>query len=68
MIQTIHVTESDGTIKIIVQKKSRSPHTVASAVTTSHIRARSGSRRAIGVAAGLAKRGYRPDLRAVSLL
>lgn len=33
----------------------------------STLRARSGSRRALGVAAALAKRGYRPDLRAVRL-
>lgn len=43
-----------------------SPHAVAAAATVAPIRARSSGRRALGVGASVAKRGYRPDLRAVS--
>jgi len=65
--KTIHVTESDGTIKIVTRKSKASPNAVASAYASSTVRARSGSRRALGVAAGTAKRGYRPDLRTAAL-
>jgi large subunit ribosomal protein L28e len=67
-IQTIDVSESNGVINIVTRKAKASPHALASAYATSPIRARSGGRRALGVAACLAKRGYRPDLRAVSVI
>ncbi|KAF9447547.1 ribosomal protein L28e, partial [Macrolepiota fuliginosa MF-IS2] len=65
--KTINVTESNGTIQIVTRKVKASPHAIASAHATSSIRARSGGRRSLGVAAGVAKRGYRPDLRAATL-
>ena len=49
-----------------VNKSKATPRQVSSARTTFTIRNRSGGRRALGVVAGLAKKGYRPDLRAVS--
>lgn len=62
------MSESNGTIKITTRKVKASPSAISSAYATAPIRARSGGRRALGVAAGVAKRGYRPDLRAVSSL
>ncbi|KAG6825193.1 hypothetical protein H0H93_001056, partial [Arthromyces matolae] len=44
-----------------------SPSAVRGALTTSAIRPRSGSRRSQGIVAQLAKRSYRPDLRAAAL-
>jgi hypothetical protein len=64
--QVIDVSESAGTIKISTRKTKASPHAVTPATATSTIRPRSGGRRALGIAAGPAKRGYRPDLRTVS--
>ena len=51
-----------------MNKSKATPHQVRTARTTFTIRNRSGGRRALGVVAGLAKKGYRPDLRAVSIL
>lgn len=66
ILQTIDVTDVSGRIQITTHKSKASPTAVATARSTSSIRSRSGSRRAIGIAAGTAKRGYRPDLRKVS--
>ena len=59
--------DTEKGIKLIVRKKGAAPNAVRSAYTTTSIRPRSGARRAAGVTAKLAKRGYRPDLRAVSV-
>lgn len=45
-----------------------SPHIVKGGYASSTIRNRSGGRRAAGVVAAIAKRGYRPDLRKVSVV
>ena len=66
--QVIDVSESAGAIKISTRKTKASPHAVTPATATSTIRPRSGGRRALGIAAGPAKRGYRPDLRTVSFI
>ena len=66
--QVIDVSESAGAIKISTRKTKASPYAVAPATATSTIRPRSGGRRALGIAAGPAKRGYRPDLRTVSFI
>lgn len=62
------MTESESGIQIRTRKAKASPLAVRSAYATTTIRNRSGGRRAFGVAAKLAKRGYRPDLRQVSFL
>jgi large subunit ribosomal protein L28e len=64
--QTIDIAPSPAGIQLTTRKKGASPHTVKKAYVTSTIRNRSGPRRAAGVVAKLAKRGYRPDLRSVS--
>ncbi|EKM84299.1 hypothetical protein AGABI1DRAFT_81985 [Agaricus bisporus var. burnettii JB137-S8] len=65
--KTIDVSDSNGAIRITTRKVNASPHAVAAAATVAPIRARSGGRRALGVGASVAKRGYRPDLRAAVL-
>lgn len=65
--QVIDISDSTEGVKIRTRKTKSSPHAVASATATSTIRLRSGSRRALGIASASAKRGYRPDLRSVSL-
>ena len=65
--QVIDITDSPSGVKIVTRKTKASPHAVASAHATSTIRPRSGGRRALGIASAAAKRGYRPDLRSVSL-
>ncbi|CCM02753.1 uncharacterized protein FIBRA_04861 [Fibroporia radiculosa] len=64
---TIDVRDSESGIQLITRKKGASSHAVRPGFATSTIRPRSGGRRALGVAAKLAKRGYRPDLRAATL-
>ncbi|KAK0466045.1 ribosomal L28e/Mak16 [Desarmillaria tabescens] len=54
-------------VKITTRKPKASPHAVASAKATTYIRPRSGTRRALGIAAQPAKKGYRPDLRTAAL-
>ena len=66
-LQTIAISDSGNGIQIVIRKKGASIHAVKSAYVTQTIRNRSGTRRAAGVVAQLAKRGYRPDLRAVSV-
>lgn len=65
--KVIAVEDQSGTIKIQTRKVKASPQAVAKATSSTTIRPRSGSRRAIGIAAAPAKRGYRPDLRAVGI-
>ncbi|EKM61683.1 uncharacterized protein PHACADRAFT_248441 [Phanerochaete carnosa HHB-10118-sp] len=65
--KTIAITPSAAGVQIVTRKKGASPHTVKKAYATSTIRNRSGSRRAVGVAAKLAKRGYRADLRTAAV-
>ncbi|KAJ4486383.1 ribosomal L28e/Mak16 [Lentinula aciculospora] len=65
--KTIDVSDANGKITITTRKTKASPYAVAPARSTSSIRSRSGSRRAFGIAAGTAKRGYRPDLRKAAL-
>ena len=58
--------DTEKGIKLIVRKKGAAPNAVRPAYTAVTISPRSGARRAAGVTATLAKRSYRPDLRAVS--
>ncbi|KAI4523245.1 ribosomal L28e/Mak16 [Schizophyllum commune] len=61
--KAIDVSDSPNGIKITTRKVKAAPSKVASARSTTTIRPRSGPRRALGIAASPAKRGYRPDLR-----
>ncbi|KAF8231945.1 ribosomal protein L28e, partial [Tricholoma matsutake] len=62
--KTIHVADSPAGIQISTRKPGAAPRSVKPAFATSHIRPRSGGRRALGVAAGITtKRHYRVDLR-----
>ena len=65
--QTIDVKPVANGIAITHRKKSASPHAIRSARATTIIGSRAGPRRALGIAAQPAKRGYRPDLRKVSV-
>ncbi|KZT73441.1 ribosomal protein L28e [Daedalea quercina L-15889] len=65
--KTIAVTDSESGIKITTRKAKATPNAVRPAYSTSTIRSRSGGRRALGVAAKVAKRSYRPDLRQATL-
>jgi len=65
--KTIDVSESNGSIKIRTRKTKASPSAVSSAYSSSSVRPRSGGRRALGVGAAPAKRGYRADLRTAAL-
>ncbi|KIM69904.1 hypothetical protein SCLCIDRAFT_1207145 [Scleroderma citrinum Foug A] len=64
--KTIDIKDSPSGIQIATRKSKASPHVVRAGRSTMTIRNRSGPRRALGVTATLTKRGYRPDLRAVS--
>ncbi|KIL71323.1 hypothetical protein M378DRAFT_182822 [Amanita muscaria Koide BX008] len=60
------VLEIQGTstgVQIRTRKTKATSHQVGGGYATSTIKARTGPRRALGIAAGYAKRGYRPDLR-----
>jgi large subunit ribosomal protein L28e len=61
------VKPSPTGIAITHRKKSSSPHAVRSAYASTTIGSRTGPRRALGIAAQPAKRGYRSDLRAATL-
>ncbi|KAG8219284.1 ribosomal L28e/Mak16 [Butyriboletus roseoflavus] len=65
--KTIDIKDSPSGIQVTVNKSKATPHQVCASRTTFTIRNRSGGRRASGVVAGLAKKGYRPDLRAAAL-
>ena len=66
--QTIAVKDTEAGIQLVTRKKGAAPNAVRPAYATTTIRPRSGTRRAAGVTAKLAKRGYRPDLRQVSVV
>ncbi|KAF5311262.1 hypothetical protein D9758_014995 [Tetrapyrgos nigripes] len=62
--KVIDISDNNGNIQITTRKAKASPHAVKSAKAITHVRPRSGPRRALGVAAtSTAGRGYRPDLR-----
>ncbi|KAI0249501.1 ribosomal L28e/Mak16 [Lactifluus subvellereus] len=63
----IDVRPSPNGIAITHRKKSASTHSVRTAYASTIIGSRTGPRRALGIAAQSAKRGYRPDLRAATL-
>ncbi|KAI0082163.1 hypothetical protein K474DRAFT_1655495 [Panus rudis PR-1116 ss-1] len=65
--QTIDIQANGSSLQITTTKKNASPQAVRSRKSSSTIRNRSGPRRTVGVVAKLAKRGYRPDLRPVSM-
>ncbi|KAI9513080.1 ribosomal L28e protein family-domain-containing protein [Russula earlei] len=65
--KTIDVKPSSNGFAITHRKKSASTHAVRLAYASTIIGSRTGSRRALGIAAQLAKRGYRPDLRAATI-
>ncbi|KAH9947085.1 ribosomal L28e/Mak16 [Amylocystis lapponica] len=65
--KVIEVKDTESGVQLVTRKKTSSPTAVHAAVATTTIRPRSGSRRAFGVTAKLAKRGYRPDLRAAAV-
>lgn len=67
ILQVIDVRPTEGGVEIATRKKDASPHSVSSGFAKTTIRPRSGSRRVLGAAAKQAKRGYRPDLRTVSV-
>ncbi|GLB43672.1 putative ribosomal protein [Lyophyllum shimeji] len=62
--KTIDISEtSEGTIQITTRKTKVAPTAVRPAFAKSTIRPRSGPRRAQGIVAQYARRGYRADLR-----
>ncbi|KAI0094992.1 hypothetical protein BDY19DRAFT_1052735 [Irpex rosettiformis] len=65
--QAIHIGQGPSSIQVVSRKTGSSLHAVRKAFVSSSIRSRSGPRRAAGVVAGFAKRGYRPDLRQAAL-
>ncbi|KAI1790999.1 ribosomal protein L28e [Ganoderma leucocontextum] len=65
--KAIAIADTESGVKLTVRKKGAAPNAVRPAFATSTIRSRSGGRRAAGITAKLAKRGYRPDLRAAAL-
>ncbi|KAG1842242.1 ribosomal L28e/Mak16 [Suillus subalutaceus] len=65
--KTIDIQNSESGLQITTRKSKASPHAVRPARTTATVRNRSGGRRSLGVVASVAKRGYRPDLRAAAL-
>ncbi|KAA1477236.1 ribosomal protein L28e [Dentipellis sp. KUC8613] len=65
--KTVDVRATPAGIAITHRKAKASPQAVRAARATTVIRPRTGPRRALGIAARTAKRGYRPDLRAATL-
>ncbi|PAV22588.1 60s ribosomal l28 [Pyrrhoderma noxium] len=61
--KTIDVSASASGIRVVTRKPSASVHAVKKARHVIGIRRGSGARRAAGIAAKLAKSGYRSDLR-----
>ncbi|KAG9308975.1 ribosomal L28e/Mak16 [Chiua virens] len=64
---TIDIKDSPTGIQVTVNKSKATPNQARAAKVTFAIRNRSGGRRAFGVVAGIARKGYRPDLRAAAL-
>ncbi|KAF8079261.1 ribosomal L28e protein family-domain-containing protein [Lyophyllum atratum] len=65
--KSIDISDSPEGIQITTRKTKVAPTAVKPAFAKHTIRARSGSRRAQGIVSQIAKRGYRPDLRAAAL-
>jgi hypothetical protein len=66
--KTVDIREgTTGAIQITTNKLEASPHAVSSNSVRTTIRNRSGTRKALGVTAGVFKSYYRPDLRHVSI-
>ncbi|KAI0814849.1 ribosomal L28e/Mak16 [Irpex lacteus] len=65
--KAIHVAQGPSSIQIVSRKEGSSPHAVRKSFVSTSVRSRSGPRRAAGVVAAFAKRGYRPDLRKAAL-
>lgn len=59
--------DSNGKVSIVSRKLSSGPRNVRKAHHSQTVRARSGPRRSLGVAASHARRGYRPDLRSAAV-
>ncbi|KAJ7871188.1 ribosomal L28e protein family-domain-containing protein [Mycena olivaceomarginata] len=66
--KTVHITDSGSGIQIISRKQKAAPGAVSRATSTGSIRTRTGSRRALGIAASVtSKKAGRPDLRTAAL-
>ncbi|KAJ7146503.1 ribosomal L28e protein family-domain-containing protein [Mycena epipterygia] len=66
--KTIHVTDSGNGIQIVSRKQKATACAVSGATSTDLIRSRTGSRRALGIAASTSsKKAGRPDLRTAAL-
>ncbi|KAJ6541594.1 ribosomal L28e protein family-domain-containing protein [Mycena capillaripes] len=66
--KTVHITDSGNGVQIVSRKQKAAPGAVSRATSTDLIRARTGSRRALGVAAFVTcKKAGRPDLRTAAL-
>ncbi|KAK2462858.1 hypothetical protein APHAL10511_005056 [Amanita phalloides] len=65
--KVLDIQDSKNGIQIRTRKTKSSPRQVKSGFATTTIKARTGPRRALGIAAGFASRGYRPDLRRATL-
>ncbi|KAG6916871.1 hypothetical protein DXG01_004852 [Tephrocybe rancida] len=65
--KSIDISETPAGIQVSARKTKASSGAVKAAIAKSTIRPRSGPRRAQGVVAQYAKRGYRPDLRTAAL-
>ncbi|KAF7340985.1 Ribosomal-L28e domain-containing protein [Mycena sanguinolenta] len=66
--KTISITDSGNGVQVVSRKQKGSPYAVSRATSKDTIRARTGGRRAAGIAAVIAcKKAGRPDLRTAAL-
>ncbi|KAJ7238768.1 ribosomal L28e protein family-domain-containing protein [Mycena haematopus] len=66
--KTVHIADSGNGVQIVSRKQKASPNAVSRATSTDLIRARTGGRRAVGIAAVItSKKAGRPDLRTAAL-
>ncbi|KAJ7760117.1 ribosomal L28e protein family-domain-containing protein [Mycena maculata] len=66
--KTISITDTGNGIHIVSRKQKAAPGAVSKATATGQIRSRTGSRRALGIAAAVtSKKAGRPDLRTAAL-
>ncbi|KAG6852639.1 hypothetical protein C0991_010258 [Blastosporella zonata] len=65
--KTIDIAQTPAGVQISARKTKASSGAVKLALAKSTLRPRSGSRRAQGIVAQYAKRGYRPDLRTAAI-
>ncbi|KAJ6457265.1 ribosomal L28e protein family-domain-containing protein [Mycena sanguinolenta] len=66
--KTISIADSGNGVQVVSRKQKGSPYAVARATSTDTIRARTGGRRAAGIASVVAcKKAGRPDLRTAAL-